>query len=126
MQMWDLLAWQGKHPQAPVAVAAKPNYFSELDMKQTIRNMLKHHPAFFSSHQMLASLKSGDITALDRSYFCNVSVACLLSIAMYACMEILCSLIHASGDRVQLQSTSNDQQFSSSLSMVAPEVRQYG
>ena len=74
-QMWDLLEWQGKHPQAPVAVAAKLNYFSELNMKQTIRNILRHHPAFFASYQMLDSLKSGDITALDRHYFCKVSLA---------------------------------------------------
>ena len=70
--MWDLLVWQGKHSQAPVAVAAKPNYFSELDMKKTIQNLLKHHTEFFSSDLMLDSLKTGDITALDRAYFCQV------------------------------------------------------
>ena len=78
VQMWDLLVWQGKHSQAPVAVAAKPNYFSELDMKQTIQNLLRHHSEFFSSDQMLHSLKSGDITALDRPYFCQVTALALL------------------------------------------------
>lgn len=71
--MWDLLVWRGKHPQAPVTVAAKPHYFSELDMKKTIKNLLKYHPEFFASDQMLKSLESGDITALDRPYFCQVA-----------------------------------------------------
>ena len=70
--MWDLLVWQGKHSQAPVAVAAKPNYFSELDMTKTVQNLLRHHTEFFSSDLMLDSLKTGDITALDRPYFCQV------------------------------------------------------
>lgn len=72
VQMWDLLVWRGKHPQAPVTVAAKPNYFSELDMKKTIENLLTHHPQFFASDQMLRSLTYGDITAMDRLYFCQV------------------------------------------------------
>lgn len=70
--MWELLVWQGKHAQAPVAVAAKPHYFSELDVAKTVRNILKHHPQFFGSEQFLGSLSDGTITALDRAYFCQV------------------------------------------------------
>ncbi len=72
MQMWDLLVWQGKHPQAPVAVAAKPYYFSELNIHQSMLNILKHHPEFFTSHQMADTVKSGDILALDQNHFCEV------------------------------------------------------
>lgn len=78
VQMWDLLVWQGKHPQAPVTVAAKPNYFSELDIKKTIENLLTDHPRFFASDQMLKSLMAGDITAMDRPYFCQVWPAAML------------------------------------------------
>ena len=70
--MWDLLVWQGKHAQAPVAVAAKPHYFSELDVNKTIRNILKHCPEFFASEQFLSSVGDGTITALDQAYFCQV------------------------------------------------------
>ncbi|KAL3153954.1 hypothetical protein ABBQ32_013514 [Trebouxia sp. C0010 RCD-2024] len=70
-EMWELLVWQGKHAQAPVAVAAKPHYFSELNVNKTIRNILKHHPEFFASEQFLGSLSDGTVTALDRAYFCQ-------------------------------------------------------
>lgn len=70
--MWDLLVWKGKHPQAPVAVAAKPYYFSELDIKHTMQNILKHHQEFFASEQMLQTVKNGDILALDMDFFCKV------------------------------------------------------
>lgn len=76
LQMWDLLVWQGKHPQAPVAVAAKPYYFSELNVNKTVRNILKHHPQFFASKQMLGILKNGTIAALDTAFFCQVSFGC--------------------------------------------------
>lgn len=74
--------WQGKHPQAPVAVAAKPHYFSELNIKQTVRNLLKHHPQFFASEQMTDSVRSGDILTLDPSFFSQVLMhwhGCMLS-----------------------------------------------
>ena len=74
VQMWDLLVWQGKHPQAPVAVAAKPHYFSELNIKQTVRNLLKLHPEFFASEQMLDTVRSGEILALDLNFFCQVGI----------------------------------------------------
>ena len=75
--MWDLLVWQGKHPQAPVAVAAKPYYFSELNIKRTMRNILKHHPKFFASQHMLDTVRNGDIVALDANFFCEVCQQCM-------------------------------------------------
>ena len=84
VQMWDLLEWQGKHPQAPVAVAAKPYYFSELNIKRTMRNILKHHPEFFASQHMLDTVRSGDIIALDANFFCEV---CQQSCHKLACQD---------------------------------------
>ena len=72
--MWDLLVWQGKHAQAPVAVAAKPHYFSELDVNKSMRNILNRCPEFFASEQFLSSVSNGTITALDRAFFCQVRV----------------------------------------------------
>lgn len=40
-QMWGLLAWQGRHPQAPVAVAQRSHYFCELDVPRTLRHLIK-------------------------------------------------------------------------------------
>ena len=40
-QMWDLLAWQGRHPQAPVAVAQRSHYFCELDLPRTLRHLIR-------------------------------------------------------------------------------------
>ena len=39
--MWSLLEWQGRHPQAPVAVAQRPHYFCELDVPRTLRRLLR-------------------------------------------------------------------------------------
>ena len=44
MQAWRLLAWAGKHPQAPVAVAARTHYFCELDVPATVANFLEDCP----------------------------------------------------------------------------------
>lgn len=40
-QMWQLLSWQGRHPQAPVAVAQRPHYFCELDVPRSVRHLLR-------------------------------------------------------------------------------------
>ncbi|KAL0036260.1 hypothetical protein WJX79_010495 [Trebouxia sp. C0005] len=93
-EMWDLLVWQGKHPQAPVAVAAKPYYFSELNIHQSMLNILKHHPQFFTSHQMADTVKSGDILALDQNHFCKElcnllvdSAEDLLDVIIFGCVR---------------------------------------
>ena len=80
--MWELLVWQGKHAQAPVAVAAKPHYFSELDVNKTMRNILKHCPEFFASEQFLSSVGDGTVTALDRAYFCQVWLCSVSNLTM--------------------------------------------
>jgi hypothetical protein len=51
-EMWELLVWEGKHPQAPVAVAAKPHYFCELAVVPSLRNLLSSHPQFLQSEEL--------------------------------------------------------------------------
>ncbi|GBF88978.1 hypothetical protein Rsub_01477 [Raphidocelis subcapitata] len=65
---WRHLVWAGRHPQAPVAVAAKPHYFSELDVVATVRNLLRDCPEFWESHEVRRSLEGGEWLALDPAY----------------------------------------------------------
>ncbi len=72
LQMWDLLRWEGKHPQAPVSVAAKPHYFCELAVGRSVRALLAAHPAFWRSEQWRACCADGAVLELDRRHFCRV------------------------------------------------------
>lgn len=72
VQMWDLLRWEGKHPQAPVSVAAKPHYFCELAVGRSVRALLAAHPAFWRSEQWRACCADGAVLELDRRHFCRV------------------------------------------------------
>jgi hypothetical protein len=47
--VWHLLVWGGKHSQAPVAVAARPQYFCELEVVATVQKFLDDCPGFWSS-----------------------------------------------------------------------------
>ena len=40
-QVWHHLEWQGRHSQAPVAVAARTHYFCELDVGRTVDNLVQ-------------------------------------------------------------------------------------
>ena len=46
-EVWDLLEWMGRHPQAPVTVAAKPHYFCELNVLRTVKNFVDEVPQFW-------------------------------------------------------------------------------
>lgn len=46
-EMWDLLAWRGRHPQAPIAVAQRTHYFCELDVPRTLRHLIRCAALFF-------------------------------------------------------------------------------
>ncbi|KXZ44258.1 hypothetical protein GPECTOR_70g489 [Gonium pectorale] len=70
-EMWDLLQWEGKHPQAPVSVAAKTHYFAELALVPSLRALLKHHPAFWASQQWREACRDGAFLELDRRHFCQ-------------------------------------------------------
>ncbi|GLI62123.1 hypothetical protein VaNZ11_004658 [Volvox africanus] len=71
-EVWDLLQWEGKHPQAPVAVAAKTHYFCELALLPTVRSLLRHHPQFWASEQWRECCRDGAVLELDRRHFCEV------------------------------------------------------
>ncbi|GIL51027.1 hypothetical protein Vafri_6992 [Volvox africanus] len=71
-EVWDLLQWEGKHPQAPVAVAAKTHYFCELALLPTVRSLLRHHPQFWASEQWQECCRDGAVLELDRRHFCEV------------------------------------------------------
>ncbi|KAI8462873.1 MAG: hypothetical protein J3K34DRAFT_527439 [Monoraphidium minutum] len=65
---WRHLVWAGRHPQAPVAVAAKPHYWAELDVPATLRNLARGCPEFWESRELRRSLESGEWLALDLDY----------------------------------------------------------
>ena len=66
---WHLLAWEGKHAQAPATVAAKPHYFLELDVVDTILNFLEEEPEFWRSFELKDCLKDGEFLSIDVAYF---------------------------------------------------------
>lgn len=67
-EAWRHLVWAGKHPQAPVAVAAKPHYFGELDVAATVRNLLGSCPEFWESRELRQSLEGGLWMELDEDF----------------------------------------------------------
>ncbi|PNH10113.1 hypothetical protein TSOC_003196, partial [Tetrabaena socialis] len=69
--MWDLLVWEGKHPQAPVSVAGKTHYFCELDVARSVRRLLAQHAAFWDSDQWRRCCADGAFLELDRRHFCG-------------------------------------------------------
>ncbi|GLC39710.1 hypothetical protein PLESTM_000931500 [Pleodorina starrii] len=78
-EVWELLRWEGKHPQAPVAVAAKTHYFCELALVPTVRSLLRHAPRFWASEQWRQCCRDGAVLELDRRHFCEVLLADLRS-----------------------------------------------
>ncbi|GAX80466.1 hypothetical protein CEUSTIGMA_g7905.t1 [Chlamydomonas eustigma] len=68
-EVWQHLVWTGKHSQAPVTVAAKTHYFCELDMEETVQNLVDKCPGFWTSEPWRACLESGDFLDLDPSWF---------------------------------------------------------
>jgi hypothetical protein len=71
-QVWDELVWRSAHAQAPVAVVAKPHYFSHLDVRGTVRNMAARCPGFWASAEFRDCLAGGHILALDPDFFAQV------------------------------------------------------
>ncbi|EFN58578.1 hypothetical protein CHLNCDRAFT_50380 [Chlorella variabilis] len=70
-EVWHLLAWQGRHPQAPVAVAQRTHYFSELDVPRTLRHLIRECPDFWGSREMRSSVETGaaQLLALDPVFW---------------------------------------------------------
>ncbi len=73
-QVWDLLQWAGKHPQAPVAVASKPHYFAELNLRSTLDTLLMEAPAFWTSEEVVEGIYKGGVglLQLDEEYWVKV------------------------------------------------------
>ncbi|XP_073392939.1 uncharacterized protein [Physcomitrium patens] len=76
---WHLLEWEGKHAQAPSTVAAKPHYFLELDVVNTVQNFLEDEPEFWRSDEFRDSLKDGEFLSIDIMFFAKVMVKKLAS-----------------------------------------------
>ncbi|XP_026660061.2 LOW QUALITY PROTEIN: uncharacterized protein LOC103706052 [Phoenix dactylifera] len=66
---WEELEWKGKHGQSPAVVATKPHYFQDLDVLQTVENFLEYVPDFWSSDELVESVKDGEILQIDKKYF---------------------------------------------------------
>ncbi|KAG0630537.1 hypothetical protein M758_1G186000 [Ceratodon purpureus] len=76
---WHLLEWEGKHSQAPSTVAAKPHYFLELDVVNTVLNFLEDEPEFWRSEEFRDSLEDGEFLSIDISFFAEYLVKKLAS-----------------------------------------------
>eukprot|EP00854_Cymbomonas_tetramitiformis_P003794 gene3794-4745_t len=73
--VWKELEWIGKHPQAPVTVAAKPHYFCELNVNESNSEICVHLTlaaactGIRGSAEFIDELKSGDIIRMDIPFF---------------------------------------------------------
>jgi len=66
---WHRLVWEGTHAHSPATVAAKPQYFMELDVVNTVQNFLEYVPEFWLSKEFRESLKSEVFWDIDRAFF---------------------------------------------------------
>ena len=75
--MWDRLVWRGKHGQAPVAVAAKPHYFGELDVAASVTALAAADGgAFWRSEEVREAVAGGGLVELDPDFFAQARRAC--------------------------------------------------
>lgn len=75
--MWHLLAWQSKHPHAPVTVAASAQYWAQLDVVETVRSLLRDCPRFWASDEFRETLRNGQLVRLDSGFFAQQLLALL-------------------------------------------------
>ncbi|KAF5184337.1 hypothetical protein FRX31_026075 [Thalictrum thalictroides] len=66
---WDELVWKGKHGYSPAVVATKPHYFLDLDVQRTMENFIENVPEFWSSDELMESVKDGEIFLMDSKFF---------------------------------------------------------
>ena len=70
VQVWERLVWRGKHAQAPVAVAAKPHYFGELDVVASVAALARADGgAFWRSPEVREAAALGGMLELDPDFF---------------------------------------------------------
>ena len=72
LQVWHLLIWSDGQSHAPVAVVAKLHYFGRLNVSQTVSNLARNCPEFWSSPEFRATLQGSNIMALDTAFFAQV------------------------------------------------------
>ncbi|KAK9844044.1 hypothetical protein WJX81_002911 [Elliptochloris bilobata] len=78
-EVWDLLVWRGKHAQAPVAVAAKPHYFGELDVAASVAALASADGgAFWRSPEVREAVAAGGLVELDPDFFAQELYECLV------------------------------------------------
>lgn len=70
--VWQHLRWGGARSHSPVAVAANPLYFAELDVAATVNELVTHCPAFWTSEEVLESVKGGEIFAINPEGWATV------------------------------------------------------
>lgn len=66
---WHCLVWHGTHAHSPATVAAKPHYFMELDVVNTVQNFLECVPEFWESQEFRESLEGGVLWNTDKAFF---------------------------------------------------------
>jgi len=65
--------WRGKHSQAPVAVAAKPHYFGELDVVASVTALARSEgSAFWRSPEIREAVAGGGLVEMDPDFFAQV------------------------------------------------------
>ena len=70
LQVWERLVWRGKHAQAPVAVAAKPHYFGELDVVASVAALGRADGgALWRSPEVREAVERGGLVELDPDFF---------------------------------------------------------
>ncbi|WIA18938.1 hypothetical protein OEZ85_003607 [Tetradesmus obliquus] len=74
-EVWQLLVWAGKHDQAPVAVAARPHYFAELDVDRTLLALARHCPGFWASEELGRCCSTGEWLQLEPELVVQQGVA---------------------------------------------------
>ena len=62
--------WRGKHAQAPVAVAAKPHYFGELNVVASVAALARvDGGALWRSPEVREAVERGGLVELDPDFF---------------------------------------------------------
>ena len=70
--MWEELEWEGAHAHAPVVLVAKPHYWRQLRVAQSVANFAARCPHFWRSAEFGACLAGGHILATDLDFFARV------------------------------------------------------
>eukprot|EP00887_Chlorella_sp_A99_P002843 scaffold6.g2843.t1 len=105
-EMWDLLVWDGRHAQAPVAVAQRTHYFCELDIQATMDKVIRRArcPEFWDSQELREAVADGSLLALDPGWWCDELLGWLgeRSARSDALYDVVCDFVEADASWRQL------------------------